>query len=64
VFAAPQGLEWLILDLTVVRAHPCAGGAKKEADGSGWDRQNRRWAAAGAGSGRRSTPPSTIWACR
>lgn len=32
VFAALQDpdLEWLILDSTVIRAHPCAAGAKKK----------------------------------
>jgi transposase len=37
VFEALQDpdLEWLVLDSTVIRAHPCAAGAKKKADGSG-----------------------------
>jgi len=37
VFAILQDpdLEWVILDSTVVRAHPHAAGAKKKADGSG-----------------------------
>jgi transposase len=58
VFAALQDpdLEWLILDSTVVRAHPCAAGAKKKPTGPG-ARPSRPWAAAGAGSGPRSTWP-------
>src|SRR5262245_1139831 len=65
VFAALQDpdLEWLVLDSTVVRAHPCAAGAKKKPAASG-ARPSRRWAAAGAGSGPRSTPRSTAWPCR
>jgi transposase len=65
VFEALQDpdLEWLILDSTVVRAHPCAAGAEKK-----WTepvaKKNRRWAAAGAGSGPRCMPRSTAWACR
>jgi transposase len=37
IFAVLQDpdLEWLILDSTVIRAHPHAAGAKKQADGSG-----------------------------
>jgi transposase len=49
-------LEWLILDSTVVRAHPHAAGAKKRPTGPG-GRPSRRWAAAGAASRPRSTPP-------
>jgi transposase len=52
-------LEWLILDSTVVRAHPCAAGAGKKPAA----RPGRRWAAAGAGSGPRCTPRSTAWGC-
>ena len=44
--------EWLLLDATVVRAHPCAAGASKKAAG----RTPSASAGAGAGSGRRSTP--------
>ncbi len=47
--------EWLLMDSTIVRAHPCAAGAKKRRTGPG-GRPSRRWAAAGAGSGPRSTP--------
>jgi transposase len=57
VFEALQDpdLEWLILDSTVIRAHPCAAGAKKKRTGR-VARTSRRWAAVGAGSGPRSTP--------
>jgi transposase len=47
-------LEWLILDSTVVPAHPCAAGAKKTRTGPGGKR-SKPSAAAGAGSGPRST---------
>ena len=56
VFEALQDpdLEWLILDSTVVRAHPHAAGAKKK-----WtapqDSRSRRWAAAAAASVPKST---------
>jgi transposase len=56
-------LEWLILDSTAVRAHPCAAGAKKSGTAPA-ARGNRHWAAAGAGSGPRSTRASTRWATR
>ncbi len=51
-------LDVLILDSTAVRAHPCAAGAKKSGTGPA-ARAIRRWAAAGAGSGPRSTAAST-----
>jgi len=56
VFDALQDpdLEWLILDSTVIRAHPSAAGAKKKRTAAA-GRGSRRWAAAGAGSARRST---------
>lgn len=65
VFEALQDpdLEWLILDSTVIRAHPCAAGAPKKRTGQ-VVRQSRRWAAAAAGSGPRSTSASTDWDCR
>jgi transposase len=47
-------LDVLILDSTAVRAHPCAAGAKKSGTGLA-ARTIRRLAAAGAGSGPRST---------
>ena len=57
VFEALQDpdLEWLILDSTVIRAHPCAAGAKKKRTAPGASRI-RSWGAAGAGSGPRCTP--------
>ena len=48
-------LEWLILDSTVIRAHPCAAGAEKKSMGPEVKR-TRTWGGAGAGSGPRSTP--------
>ena len=56
VFEALQDpdLEWLILDSTVVRAHPHAAGAKKRPTGLG-ARPTRPSAAAAAGSRPRST---------
>src|SRR5262245_5124151 len=59
VFRALQDpdLEWLMLDATVIRAHPGAAGAKKNRTGPG-ARTRRRWAAAGAGSGPSATSPS------
>src|ERR671911_1390029 len=51
-------LDVLILDSTAVRAHPCAAGAKKNGTGLA-ARTIRRLAAAGAGSGRKSTAAST-----
>jgi transposase len=47
-------LEWLILDSTVVRAHPHAAGAKKTPTAPG-ARTSRRSAGAGAASAPRST---------
>lgn len=47
-------LDVLVLDSTVIRAHPCAAGAKKSGTGRA-ARPTRPWAAAGAGSGPRST---------
>ncbi len=57
VFEALQDpdLEWLILDSTVIRAHPRAAGAKKKRTAPA-ARDLRPWVGAGAGSGRRSTP--------
>ena len=49
--------EWLLVDSSCVRAHPCAAGAKKKRTGRA-GRRPRRWAAAVAGSAPRSTPPS------
>lgn len=47
-------LEWLILDSTIIRAHPHAAGAKKKATGAA-GRSRRRWAAVAGASGPRST---------
>ena len=57
VFEALQDpdLEWLILDSTIIRAHPHAAGAKKKRAGRG-GKATRPSAGAGAGSGPRSTP--------
>ena len=48
-------LEWLILDSTVIRAHPCAAGAKKKRTAPA-GRRTKTSGEAGAGSGPRSTP--------
>ena len=58
VFGALQDpdVEWLILDSTVIRAHPSAAGAKKKGTGPG-GKTSSTWGGAGAGSGPRSTPP-------
>ena len=58
VFEALQDpdLEWLLLDATVIRAHPCAAGAGKKRTGREV-RRNRRWGAAAAASARRFTRP-------
>lgn len=53
-----EDLEWLILDSTTVRAHPCAAGSKKSGTAPAAS-PSRPSAAAGAGSGRRSTRRST-----
>ena len=47
-------LEWLILDSTVIRAHPCAAGAGKKRTAPA-DRRTNTSGGAGAGSGPRST---------
>lgn len=58
VFDALQDpdLEWLILDSTVVRAHPCAAGAKKEPMAAAVS-PSRPWAAAVAVSAPKSMLP-------
>ena len=63
VFEALQDpdLEWIILDSSVVRAHPDAAGAPKNGTAPG-ARPSRRWGGAEAGSRPRSTSPSTPWA--
>ena len=56
IFEALQDpdLEWFIMDSTVIRAHPCAAGAKKKPTGVGAS-PSRLWARVGAGSGPRPT---------
>jgi transposase len=58
VFEALQDpdLEWLILDSTVIRAHPCAAGAPKKRM-EPVVRTNRPWAAVAVVSGAKSTSP-------
>lgn len=58
VFEALQDpdLEWLILDSTVIRAHPCAAGAPKKRTAAAV-RTNKPWAAVVADLEPRSTPP-------
>ena len=51
-FANDPDMENILLDSTVVRAHPCAAGAAKKVAG----RKARRSDAAGAGSAPRYTP--------
>src|SRR5437868_658822 len=51
---ADPDVEWLILDSTIVRAHPHAAGAKKSPAGPTVKR-TKPSAAVGAGSGPRST---------
>ena len=62
VFEALQDpdLEWLVLDSTVIRAHPCAAGAKKNQMGP-VARMNKRWAAAEVDSAPKSTAGSADW---
>lgn len=57
VFDALQDpdMEWLILDSTVIRAHPCAAGAKKKTTAPE-ARTNRSWAAVAAASEPKSMP--------
>ncbi len=56
VFDALQDpdMEWLILDSTVIRAHPCAAGAPQKSTAPE-DRTNKRWDAVAAASGPKST---------
>lgn len=64
VFEALQDpdTEWLLMDPTVIRAHPCAAGAKKKRTAPA-GRPSRPSAAASAGSGPRCTGGSTASAC-
>jgi transposase len=50
-------LEWLALDSTIIRAHPCAAGAKKKRT-EPVVRTNKRWGAAVEGSAPKSMPLS------
>ena len=50
-FADDPDMEYLIIDSTVVRAHPCAAGAPPKRGA----KQPRPWAGAAAGSAPRST---------
>jgi transposase len=47
-FANDPDMEWLIIDSTIIRAHPCAAGAPKKTE-------NKHLDAAGAGSAPRFT---------
>ena len=47
-------LEWLILDSTIIRAHPHAAGAKKKSMAR-VAKTSKRWAVVGADWGARST---------
>jgi len=49
-FVADPDMENLILDSSVIRAHPCAAGAAKKRV----DKPSKLWAAAGAGSAPKS----------
>ena len=62
VFAVLQDpdLEWVVLDSTVIRAHPHAAGAKKKRTAAG-AKPIRPWGGAEAGSRPRSTVPSAGW---
>lgn len=51
-FASDPDMEQILLDSTIVRAHPCAAGAAKKAVG----KKARHSGAAGVGSAPRSTP--------
>ena len=48
-------VEWLILDSTVIRAHPCAAGAPKKRTAP-VVKPTKRWAAVEADSEPKSTP--------
>ena len=52
-----EDLEWLVLDSTIIRAHPHAAGAKKKATAAA-GKPSRLWARAGAVGGPRSTARS------
>lgn len=56
-------LEWLVLDSTVIRAHPCAAGAKKKRTAP-VVRMNKHWDAAVEGLAPKSMRPSTGSDCQ
>jgi transposase len=64
VFEALQDpdLEWLILDSTVIRAHPCAAGAPKKLMAPE-AKKTRHWAGVAEVLEPRSTPLSPGWDC-
>lgn len=62
VFRDPD-LDTLILDATLIRAHPSAAGARKKPPGAG-AKPSRPSAEAGAGSGPNGTAGSTVSASR
>jgi transposase len=49
-----EDLEWLVLDSTIIRAHPHAAGAPKKVTAAA-GRPSRLWERAGAAGGPRST---------
>jgi hypothetical protein len=57
-FTDDPDMEHLIIDSTIVRAHPCAAGAPKKGAAS----KLRPWVAAGAGSAPKSTSALMRWA--
>jgi transposase len=58
-----EDLEWLILDSTAVRAHPCAAGCKKSGTAAA-AKASRRWGAAAAASAPRCTSAAARWGTR
>ncbi len=62
VFRDPD-LDTLLLDATIIRAHPSAAGAPKKPTGAG-AKESRPSAEAGAGSGPNCTAGSTVSASR
>jgi transposase len=63
-FEALQGpdLEWLILDSTIIRAHPRAAGAPKKRVGQGGE-ASRPWVGVEAGWGPRFMRGPAGWGC-
>jgi transposase len=56
-------MEWLILDSTVIRVHPCAAGAKKNRMAPE-AKKNKGWDVVAAGLEPRFTQQSMGWDCR